>query len=117
MCRSSDCGASPLKIDYCPSSYRLPNVLTVGHQKLTPKHTIDGLGINNSVGDDAQPRQPLPHCAACDQTIFDQHLSWVGDQTLHESCTVCCVCSVQLNDVCFLSQKKNQLLCPKDYDR
>ncbi|CAH8458190.1 unnamed protein product [Dicrocoelium dendriticum] len=56
-----------------------------------------------------------PSCAKCHKQILDHYLCRILDQTWHEKCAICSICSACLTDVCFFHE--GQLFCRRDYDR
>ncbi|CAM1324257.1 LMX1A (predicted) [Pycnogonum litorale] len=61
------------------------------------------------------PKKKAVTCTGCRQPIVDRYIMRVLDDSWHEHCLQCCICSVQLSQSCFA--KESKLYCKADYDR
>ena len=54
-------------------------------------------------------------CAVCTNIIFDQYYVKIKTSCFHEECLTCSICSVLLQDSCFV--REGHFFCKPDYDR
>ncbi|XKL63911.1 hypothetical protein PGB90_006275 [Kerria lacca] len=61
------------------------------------------------------PTQHAPRCSACSNPISDRYIMRITEEFYHESCLLCCICSIRLAQTCYIRDQK--FYCKYDYDR
>lgn len=54
-------------------------------------------------------------CTCCSEAIYDRFILRVKESSFHEECLFCCICQLQLVDLCYVRDGK--IFCKADYDR
>lgn len=54
-------------------------------------------------------------CSCCSEAIYDRFILRVKESSFHEECLFCCICQLQLVELCYVRDGK--IFCKADYDR
>ncbi|CAJ0933074.1 unnamed protein product, partial [Mesorhabditis belari] len=69
--------------------------------------------VVNSIGLHYEKKNHLETCGECRLPIFDRYACRIGNNTYHESCLHCCICSHNLTNTCY--EKNGHFYCQQHY--